>query len=335
MVTGGRRVCVGRRGQLLLAGAFVLAVGIIGLTFVLNTSVQTDSLAESETGVARGSGALSMRGAVRADLGDFLDTVNQQYGEDTGSDPWENYRDAYRDGLPPLARGVRDHHAGGGRLVNVSAPATLGTAFDDGYRVTQDSTDSFAEPGTSPPVDDWRVVSASTVRNVTFTFDRELSPSNPAFRVVFDETGPGGTTWALEVYEQPTASGNWELQLYVGGSPVDSCTGPPRSERARLDVAAAQFGNEYCSALDRLEPAGPYNVGFRNGDNVRGQFWLIVDRQGPDGTPPSPTPPVLSPQIGGGSTASEPVLYGLQVTYSYHSSTVDYEAPLVIAPGEV
>lgn len=332
------RIAGPSRGQLLLAGAFVLAVGIIGLTFVLNTSVQTNTLAESETGIARGGDALAARQAVRADIGDFLTALNRAYDEDGGAtDPWHEYRDAFRAGVPPLARGVRDHHATGGRLVNVTAPSALATAFEDGFRVKQETTDSFAKPATRTavdPVGQWRVVRDSRVRNATFRFEREVSTSDPAFRVVFEESA-SGDEWAIEVFEQPTTPGNWRLEVQFEGSTVDSCTGPPRSNAVRLDVDDARFGGDYCPALSRLDPEPTYTVEFRNGDNVRGQFWMLVDRQRPDGPPSSGLPPAVGPQVGIDSTEYERALYGVQVAFRYHSSTVDYETDLVIAPGEI
>lgn len=328
------------RGQLLLAGAFVLAVGIIGLTFVLNTSVQTTTMAESETGIARGGDAVSTREAVREDLGDFLTTLNQEYDEDAGvlvTDPWNEYRDAYRDGLPYVARGIRDHHAGSGRFVNLSAPSSLDDAFEDGFRVKQGTTDSFARPGTRTnpnPDGEWRLVRESQVRNATFVVEREIDPTASAFQVVFEEH-PSGDEWAVEVYEQPTTPGNWRLVVTYNGAPIESCTGPSRSNPVRIDIGAARFGGEHCRALAQLSPTAPYHVRFEHGDNAEGQFWLIVDRRNSDGPPPAiGLPPAVGPQVGIDSTEYERVLYGVQATFRYHSSTVDYETDLVIAPEE-
>ena len=148
------------RGQLLLAGAFVLAVTLIGLTLVFSASDYTTVLASEESGISQGSDAITARESVRADLESGLEAVHRDHSS------YIDYEDAFEAIVPQLGTETRAHHGNQGRLVNVSSPS-----FVPGDRIAQTATTSFTEPNTGPPRDpDWDVATGTTARNATFVF---------------------------------------------------------------------------------------------------------------------------------------------------------------------
>jgi|GEM_PF-2323482 len=315
--TRGQFRLQGSRGQLLLAGAFVLAVGLISLTFVLNASVHTNTLAESETGAVRGGDAVTAREAARGDVGALLGTVNREHDSD--------YVQAFRDGLPALARGIRDHRAKRGRLVNATLPSS---PFTNGTLVKQTaengSSDYFAKRNTSTGslIGNRTIMEGTRVRNATFVITNSSGSDSP-FVIGFDPATSSRDAWELHVYN---GSRGWTLEVFNGGSRVGGpCRPPEARDSVELNIAPATFGSDYCHALSQLNPGSPYNVTFGNGNESKGRFWMVA-KDDITGFPSCPSP---------GNICQDDALYGVDVAFEYRSSTVDYETTLVVTPGEI
>lgn len=321
------------RGQLLLVGAFVLAIGIFGLALVLNASLFTTTLAAEESGLSRGNGAVTAQESVHADVGNLLDRVNQQYDEGGVANPIAPYETAFVDTLPRLGEGIRDHHASRGVLVNVTEPAS-GPMLTKGVRIESHRDASgtpgrFWEPGSAPHTPNWYVVQGTTIRNATFVFREDLGGSTP-FEIRFQNV-VSGDDWTVEVDQ---ISGDWRLTVKRGSAPaygttIGTCrrdgtdaSGDPIPITVNLGTNMAD--GSYCHALAQLDPIGPYDLRFVNGDRIKGSFWLIAKD-------PGTVPPVL----GAGNSDQEAVLYDATVRFRYHSTTVDYETDLTVAPEEV
>ena len=109
------------RGQLLLAGAFVLAVALIGLTLVLTSGGYTTTLASQDNAVERGTDAVTVRESVVSDLDHHLERANSKYGS------LSDRESAFRAVVPAVGSGVRNQSAQRGRLVELSD-----SAFENG-----------------------------------------------------------------------------------------------------------------------------------------------------------------------------------------------------------
>lgn len=297
----------GRRAQLLLAGAFVLAVALVGLTIVFSANSYTETLSEQDNSVQRGGNALAVRESVTVNLGDILARVNR------GDVPSSTRSDQFQDNVTVYANATNDYHARNGRLVNVSADSIT---LDSGARIEQDSVRNFRDP--SMTNSDWYPVPTdSRVRNMRFNFTNlPSSTGSPPFVVQFNVSG--NNDWKLLFSE---ASGNAELTVdEVGGSFEATCRrpfDPTTSTWAKVNVSEATFNGEFCPALAGLDPAGDYRVRFENGTIPNGRYSMLTSLG--TGTVPS----------------SVEVIYSAEVPFRYYSSTIAYERELRIAPGEI
>jgi hypothetical protein len=299
------------RAQLLLAGAFVLAAALIGLTLVLTASNYTATLASGDNAVASGSDAVTIRDAVETDLGRYLDRVNEKYG----ANPLR--RTEFTSVLRDFRGHVQGAHARHGQLVNVSlAP---GTAFVAGKRVSQSTAGQFDDP-TDSTDGDWAltgtVSSSSLVRNATLVLTDVTASASDEFRLVLSEGG-AGDRWEVTVHEDTGGTTEWVLGSTSSGR---ECRRPASNAPLTVDFTAATFGGEHCPALE--PPAGLDSevvVRFENGNGVRGKYWFVFD----------PTGSFTSP------AATEDVLYAANVAFVYQSATVSYAETLRIAPEEL
>ncbi|ELZ29199.1 hypothetical protein C475_03244 [Halosimplex carlsbadense 2-9-1] len=311
------------RAQLLLAGAFVLAVGLIGLTLVLTSSTYTATLASHDNQVVRGSDAVAVRDTVEADLTDQFDEVFDGQPGAPSSSVETNLKTQFRETLYPLGNETGTHHARHGRLVNVTAPPS-GGLFVEGSRIKQSSTDRFAEPNslTGVLIDDWTAAEDVELRNATFKIE-SLTATSPAtgFTLRLDSPESSGPEWTITLYQ--TGSSTMEIRTEGPDGGDWTCTRPrpDGTTNVFLDLDAGTAGGTHCRALAALEPDwNKYDVEFVNGNTVSGKYWMIVD-----------APPSSSKVM----TDANRVVYGAQVRYRYHSATVSYETDLEVAPEEI
>lgn len=299
------------RAQLLLAGAFVLAAALIGLTLVLTASNYTATLATGDNAVASGSDAVTVRDGVETDLGRYLDRVNEKYG----ANPLR--RTEFTSVLRDFRSHVQGAHARHGQLVNVSL--ATGTPFVPGKQVSQSTAGQFDDP-TDSTEGDWDLTgtatSSSLVRNATFVVTDVTASASDEFRLILSE-GATGDQWTVTIRED--TSGTTEWVIGSTSSPRE-CRRPASTGPHTIDVAAATFGGEHCPAL---EPPADIDsdvlVRFENGNGVRGKYWFVFD----------PTGSFTSP-----ATTAD-VLYAANVEFVYQSATVSYAETLRVVPGEV
>jgi hypothetical protein len=308
------------RGQLLLVGAFALAVTLVALTVALTASNYTGTLATESDEITQGGHAISVRESVEHDVERLLVRANS--GE-TGYGPRETI---LSNSVPVIADGVAAHHADDGRRV---AAELTGSPFTDGVRIKQTGTGAFTDPIDSD--EKWRLASSTTVRNATFVFEKTSSPSvlattpSDGYKLVLGDWSADTAAWELALYRDGT---DWKLRVTGPSGTSKTCSRPALSLGGEMtvDVDAATVDGEYCDALAFFEPTASHDVWFEEGLAVRGRYWLTV--QG-DQSSIGRTYSATSPDH------ADEVLYSATLDFRYVSATVDYETEITVAPGDL
>jgi len=317
------------RAQLLLAGAFVLAVALIGLTIVLTSSSYTTTLANQENGVVRGSDAVTVRKSLDHELTRQFEFVFRNYSAGNRRTPFETV-------VAQTGNETTTHYARRGRLVNVTMDAS-GAGFIEGARIKQSEDLNLDSPSNVP---NWVVAEDVEVRNATLIIgdiSDAIPTSSPstATRMFFETPGAGGD-WSLAFMEQSKdidGDGSletvWNISSISPSGKLRSCVREEVNSNyeAKLDLDAGTLNGDRCGALLALSPEGNrYDVRIvRGARTTAARYWLIVDKQ----------PGSLGTLFAGPFTDAEPVLYGARVRYRYHSATVTYETNVDIAPQEL
>jgi hypothetical protein len=309
------------RGQLLLAGAFILAIALIGLTIVMNASAQTTTIASEENAMARGGDALSVRGTVRADLSRMVREAN---GGDTLT--YAQRRQRVREEFEFYTDRVEHYYARNGRTIGLTT-APVSTPFQQGTRIRQATTGQMDNPVTAGD-GDFDIASDTYLRNATFVFTSVTGGASDRFTLVLDENLAGPSVWSMDIWTQ---GGEVHIETTDPGGALRECTVPEStvagSSELTVDIGEARVGGTYCQALENFGTAiGPYDIRFMGGDTVNGRYWLTVAKDSSD----------LSIQTGAApQTEKEEVIYRFSPRFTYYTGTVSYETDLRIAPGEL
>lgn len=293
------------RGQLLLAGAFILAVALIGLTIVFTSGGYTTILTTQEASVDRGTDAITVRESLTADLDRYVGYANN----DPTHTNYAQRRSAFQTLVRGLEPSIRDRHAEHGKLVDLDAAST---SFEEGHEIELASDGSFDRLDSSSPAGSETIVTNAKTRNVTFVFS-DVPTGSSSFDIRFES---GGRTWVISV--TTTGSTDWEVTVErPAGGYSKTCTRPGTSPDMVVNVDAATIDGNHCPALEAITFEDSYDVTVEGDLSVtKGRMWMTVE-----GPPPSST--------------YDHVIYSARVPFSYHSASVEYETELRIAPGEV
>ncbi|WP_436908104.1 DUF7261 family protein [Halosimplex marinum] len=297
------------RGQLLLSGAFVLAVALIGLTIVLTSGGYTTTLTTQDTSVERGTDAIATRESVSADLERYLRDVNEEPAATTTRSA---RKDSFRDLVSQLGPWLNERYAEHGQLVDIGPESAV--SFERGYQIEL-ATDGPFDRLDSDSSGSETLVSDAKARNVTFVFS-DVPTGSSSFDVTFDS---GSREWLLTV---TTAGGGSEWDVTVdqdGTSYARTCTVTGSPSEMTVDVDGATIDGDHCSALEAIEfEADSYAVTI-SGDlsGTSGQLWLTGEGATPD------------------TSYDDSIIYSARVPFTYQSATVDYRTELRIAPGEI
>ncbi|WP_123535052.1 DUF7261 family protein [Halosimplex salinum] len=322
------------RGQLLLAGAFVLAVALIGLTVVLTSSSYTGTLASQESEVVRGSDAITVRDSVDTDLTRHFRYVFENYAP-------SNRRAQFKSVLFPIGNETNTHYASRGRMVNVTEPPS-GGMFIEGTRFKQvEPFQKFTQPagGGTGGTDYWYPAENVELRNATIVVNNILGGNQPeeAFNMSLDTPAAAGGNWSFVVYEDFSRPSGEEL-IIRSRSPTDTVrtcyrdeVSSSSSKKATIHLHNGTVNGDDCDALTPIDPGRhKYTLNFTRGEKVFGKYWMIVDK------PPTEGSPTLNSKFAAGTrSTAEPVLFGARVRYRYHSGTVAYETNIDIAHREI
>lgn len=326
---GSGGVPAGSRGQLLLAGAFVIAVLFVGLALALNTAAYAENVATRESDAVRAQDVAGLDADVARGAGGLVRRVNRDGGA-TYPAMTANLTDAVAawsdlagrhgavDGrdlnasLRSVTAGTRIVGANESRsLTNASGRADWTLAADvtavRGFELNV-SRDSLVAPGTGDPT-------ASDLENAS------------VFRVVL---AGGGDPRRAFLYRN--ASGV-VVAVDDGTGGLRSCAAPDDGdEYVRADLTNATLNGTACDALAALdETPAPSDVRFVAGTNASGAYALVVDV-------PVGSPGIDADDYGAdGSTDApytEAVLYSAAVELRYVTPRLRYRANVTAVPGD-
>ena len=256
------------RGQLILVGAVVIAIALVGVVVVLNSVLYTENVANREPISATGD-ARDAQTFVQGDVGSLVSRVNY---------------DARYDSPAAVRSAVDDSVARYGTLVGLRlarhTPASLNLTVTDetvGTGIEQDSERNFTDRTNAS---NWTVTGNADVRRYILSVNRSSLSTDPnaAFAVTAVD---GATNWTLTLYRNGT-----DVVLRTDGSAAPSKTCAVSGKRVRIDVRNGTASDCSFDFADGVDGGGDgYDVRYRNGSNASGTYSILLN--GTDATVPS------------------------------------------------
>jgi len=304
------------RGQLLLVGSLALAVVFVSLALLLNTAIYTGNLATRDAGVDAGP-AVEYVSESRSAGVDAVASVNRR--NNTSAADLTRAFDATMTRWDDLAA----HH----RAVAGDVTAVDVAGVTNGTRIQQD--DASRDFTNASGAENWSVASGvSDVRSVRLTVDGAVladSPSDFVADEVFhiNVTDDDGTRSA---YVYDTGSGP-EVRVVDGGTATTCSAGSAPDETVVVDVSNASVGGAPCPALGGLDDtAGTASVDYRDAGAAGGTYTMVVDE------PPSNLSLSGLNAAGSGSPYWTYAIHSAELTVTYRTDELDYEATVGVVP---
>lgn len=296
------------RAQLLLVGAFTLAVLVVVLALALNGAAHTENLATERTDVQDGRDAVRFQHSVRRGVGGGVEAVNHR--NDT----------SYNDLRSALEAAVSEWEAlatrgSAGESVGISVGLT--DDWEKGSRIAQTTVRNFTD---AKETANWTLAS-SVGRTRAFEMNvsrAKLSSSctSGCFGIVADN---GSATWRASVTNNSSA-----IEVTVDG-PTGTDTCRVTADSVVVDFSAGTMADGACSFpgfADGL--SGPYNVTYENGSSGNGTYELVVDTDVVDD----------SRYANDANPSVSPAIYSTNVSLTYQTPRLTYTTVLRVAPGE-
>lgn len=301
------------RGQLLLVGAFGLAVLFVVLALALNTAIYSENLA-TQRGDVPARDVAAYHHDVRDGTAAVLAAANR------------NNDTSYTDVEDAVRAGVADWHdlsarqsALGGRATGVEVTGvTLGTHVQQNESARNFTNRSGAA--------DWTLASGlGGTRKFRMNVSTDSLPdgcSSPGdcFRVNVTD---GTDTWRVAVYSQDDDDTTVVRVTRPDGT---SATCTATGEHVLVDVTAGTVAGQDCPALRfGAGVSDPYEIRFANADEVTGTYSLVVDDDA------VPTDPHYAASEG---PTQSPAVYAVTVRLVADHPGLQYATEIRVAPGE-
>lgn len=312
------------RGQLLLVTGLVVAVTLVALVLILNSTIYASNLAVREAGGGDAE-AVELRRVAESSVGDLLVRENRA-GHASQAAVEANVTASVRRFGDLLARS----YAEDARTADL---ATDEATLHEGARIRQaNASRAFTSSDASGEQRNWTVATdTSQMRAVTATVDASAMPAvgtpEAGFHLVLDG---GGQTWEAYVYES-AATGELTVAVKNGTESSPSVACSTSAPNATVDFTAGTLAGAPCPGLAwATGVAAPYDVRFRFGDRAVGTYAMTVNTS--DGVA-SPNDSALGGP-GDDGPASLPAVYDVVVDFVYETNRVRYADTLRVAPGE-
>ena len=257
---GGSGPSNGDRGQLILVGAVVIAVALVGVVVVLNTVLFTENVVQ-DGATAAASDSLDVTLVVRDDLAPLVDGTN--------------YNETYANEgelETALDESVHRYAALLGIAEAKRAPATLTVDVRNatiGYAIVHDnrSTSFLGDDGRR----NWTVARNADPRQYVLTVDPANGTSaSDGFRLSVTD---GSDRWNLTTYRQ---DGN--VSVRTNGTTVAPSTCPDvTAGNLTIDLRSGTTTPGPCTFDYASGLVGPYDVSYVNGDNATGTYSVVLN----------------------------------------------------------
>lgn len=287
----------GDRAQLILIGAFALALMFVALALVMNAAIYTENLATR----SESAGTADAHAFQRATAAAARDAI--VYANAVNDGGYTDLEANVSDAMATYYNVTRGQQVDGGQLVEVGVASTT-----RGTNITDDSGDFQG-----PSDDDWELASnVERTRKFRIRVDSFDTTASEEFRVVANHT----ETWYLNV----SYDGSYEVGVNESGS-YTACPspGPPPFT---IDVSAGTVDGNSCPALDLRTVDEAYDLEFENGSVASGRYSVVVDQVESWSSPDSDDP------------VADEALYAVRVELVYWTPELRYTTTLRVAPGE-
>ncbi|WP_134672003.1 DUF7261 family protein [Halorussus marinus] len=250
------------RGQLLLIGAVVLAIAVVGLVVVLNTVLYTQNVTNREALDATADAA-ALEASVVAEIPGLVGRANRNATYASAG--------AVRDAINET---VARYGALVGTSVTRRRPASIGTRVagresvglvvghdDDGRPFTDRDGDA-----------EWTVADPATVQRYRMRVDAgSLATSDEeAFRV---RVASGGDEWTMRIHADGS---DVALDRVAPDGSVTTCTMSPADGAVDVDFVNGTAA-EGCEFEFGAGVSEPYELGYANATNATGRYRLVLD----------------------------------------------------------
>lgn len=302
------------RGQLLLVGAAVLALVIIGIVVVVNTALFTENV--EAPGVSSGVTQVSeidynLRQAVRT----LTVRVNHQSVNHTSS------------GIETQVERNITNLSQATRATFVASESTVVTADYNpgsstlGTRVVQEQDGYLTDDGTESGQPQWQPVDGHNIGWFVLNLNVSEMENVPVHANVSNSTGASVNVTMEKVN---ATSPDVNITTSVSGGPQFTTTCDPSSGRLLIDVRSGEsFTDDSCQFNGTTEITNASTANFDDGDHVRGSYSLVANESGGVSDVVGGLPTCLS--SGPAAPCRSPVVWSANVTIGVSSSEVAYE----------
>lgn len=300
------------RGQLLLVAGLVMAVSLVVLVVLLNSTIYSENVATRGIESADGE-ALEVRATAVGGTGELLDATNR-----AGPAGYDEAAETVRDGIADLDQEMARSYAERGGVARVEL-----VAIDNGSRI--DTPLAAADPNSSR-------LARDIDRTRGFVFDAErdsLAVTNAAdadtdaFHVSLNESTGG----SRQVYVYNGSDGN--VTVAVGDNstqPSALCSVPPDGrDRVAVDFTEERLGSQPCPGMwpsSLVTPADPYTIELINASAADGDVTVTARPNAGENVTTDLT------------AARQPAAYEATINLWYRTADLRFETAVRVAPGE-
>ncbi len=293
------------RGQLLLIGAFGIAVVLLVFAGVLNTVTYTESLGTEGSEYPTSQEVTGFQEDVRSGIDGIMIRVNNETGN------YSTKATRFTDSAGNWSDATRKEHVSDVTGANVSVSGT-----SEGSRITQSSSRTLTNAsGTG----NWTLAeSVPDTRRFTLRLNRSSlvtgsCTNNTCYELVVEDSV--NNTWNVSV--------NQSVVLVEGPDSSGQCA--IRDDPVSIDLTGGTVDGRDCAPLTFAEGVSdPYDIRYRNGNDANGTYQLTVNTTVANDTDYAPD----------GSPSVTPAIYDATVRISYRTPRLAYSNSIRVARGE-
>lgn len=320
------------RGQMLLVAAFGVAVMLVALALILNTSIYTENIATRGSDISGGKDAARYQAATQTFVEDTI--VVENYNNNSTADANLDYGSLRR----PIQWSVWNYSNMSGRQQAVDSVVTRTTLKrqSDGTRIYQQGGADFDNKAADG---NWTVVeNTDGVRDFSISAPQtSLGSKNPGDPPVLSDSlffvnvsDPDDDEWyRIYLYDDSTQASHVAVEVESHLGTADECSEDAGDSNLDVDITGATLEGRDCPALRMLDPIydDDLDVGFNNTDDISEEYTMVVNSSYTDPDVHVNDDDTVRPYKTRG-------IYSVTVYLVYESKRLTVETDIRAAPGE-